>query len=111
VNHTVVEACTLSEVPVMVIGIVLVPVLAFLLALSVRRLVDEVGLEENEAVTPVGSPNTDKFTLPGEPLCTVTVIMLVPLLPGLTDALDGEAESEKLGAAFTVNVTVAEALV
>ncbi len=93
----------------MVMGIV--PVLADFVAFKVSLLDDDVGFEENEAVTPVGRLAADKLTLPTEPLSTVTEIVVVALLPALTDTLDGEADNEKLGAAFTVSVTVAVAVV
>ena len=69
----------LPEVPVMVM--VDVPVVAVLLAVNVRTLVDVVGLVPNEAVTPLGSAELDSVTLPVNPLSGLTVIVLLPLLP------------------------------
>ena len=46
---------------------VLVPTAAVLLAVNVRVLEFVVGFGENEAVTPLGSPETARFTLPLNP--------------------------------------------
>ena len=69
----------MPEVPVTVT--VAVPVVAVLLAVNVRTLVEAVGLVPKLAVTPEGSPDADKVTLPVKPPEGVTVIVLVPLLP------------------------------
>ena len=50
------------DVPVMVA--VTVPVVAALLAVSVTVLVAVAGLGLNDALTPLGSPDVDKFTPP-----------------------------------------------
>jgi hypothetical protein len=97
----------LPEVPVMVTG--KVPVAAVLLAVSVRTLVLAVlaGLNE-EAVTPLGRPETDSATFPVKPFCGVTVMVLVPLEPCVR--VYGDAERLKFGAgagAFTVRLNVA----
>ena len=55
----------LPEVPLTVI--VAGPVVAVPLAVSVNTLVLVVGLVPNEAVTPVGKPDADKFTFPLKP--------------------------------------------
>jgi len=55
------------------------PMLATLLAVRVSVLVLLVLVGLNDAVTPLGSPETDKLTLPLKPFCGVTVIVLVPL--------------------------------
>jgi len=86
---------------------VAVPVVAALLAVSVRVLVvvAEAGLKA--AVTPEGSPDADRATLPVKPFCGVTVTVLVPLAPCVTLKLAGDAARLKLaGAAFTVRLTV-----
>ena len=85
-----------------------VPVAAVLLAVSVRTLVLAVlaGLNE-EAVTPLGRPETDSATLPLKPFCGVTVMVLVPLEPCVR--VYGEAKRLKFGAgagAFTVILSV-----
>jgi hypothetical protein len=79
VRAMVVVAVNVPEVPVMVT--VEVPAAAVLLAVSVSTLevVEDAGL--NEAVTPVGSPDTAKDTLPVKGLTSVTVIVSVPLAP------------------------------
>jgi len=97
VRARVVVAVRLPEVPVMVT--VAVPVVAVLLAVSVSTLVPVVGLVPNAAVTPEGKPDAASVTLPVNPPTSVTVIVLVPLLPWLIDKLLGEAESVKLAVA------------
>src|SRR5712691_3549200 len=85
-----------------------VPVPAVLVALSVRTLVLVVlaGLNE-EAVTPLGRPETDSATLPVKPFCGVTVMVLVPLPPCVS--VYGDADRLKFGTragALTVRLTV-----
>ena len=94
------------EVPVIVI--VLVPVVAVLLAVNVKTLVDVVGLVPNEAVTPLGRAEFDRVTDPVNPLLGVTVIVLLPFVPCFTVKLAGEAESEKFGAAGALTVRLTE---
>jgi hypothetical protein len=79
VNAMVVVAVKLPEVPVIVT--VAEPVVALLLAVSVSTLVEVVGLVANDAVTPLGRPEAARVTLPVNPPTSVTVIVLVPLLP------------------------------
>ena len=62
-----VVAVRLPEVPV--ITSVYCPSAAVLLAVNVSVLDPVVGLGENEAVTPLGRPETAKFTLPVKPYC------------------------------------------
>ena|SRR5712691_4110055 len=93
------------DVPVTVI--VLVPVLAVLLAVKVRTLVDVVGLAPNEAVTPPGRAEVDSVTGPPKPPDGVAVIVLLPLVPCLTVKFAGEAESEKFGVAVVGGKTQA----
>ena len=95
VREIVVLAVVLPEVPVMVT--VDVPALAVLLAVSVSTLeaADDVGL--NEAVTPLGRPVAANETLPLNPFSGVTVTVSVALLPCVTESVDAEGESVKLG--------------
>ncbi len=82
----------LPEVPVMVTG--KVPVVAVILAVSVKML-EPAALEGlKEAVTPLGKPDADKLTVPVNPFCGVIVTVLVPLAPCATLRLLGEAEIE-----------------
>ncbi len=106
VSDTVVVWVNDPDVPVTVM--VLVPVVAVLVAVKVRTLVDVVGLVPNEAVTPLGRVELDSDTDPAKPPDGVTVIVLLPLEPCLTVKLVGEAESEKSGVdeAFTVSEIV-----
>jgi hypothetical protein len=94
------------------------PIAATVLAVSINVLVAVAALGLNNAVTPLGSPDTDKLTLPLNPFCGVTVIVLVPLVPCVIVKLSGDAESEKFGpedgqlftkfAAFTLPMPVAK---
>jgi len=61
----VVVAIRLPEVPVTVT--VCCPVLAELLAVSVSVLFPVVGFGARDAVTPLGRPDTERFTLPVNP--------------------------------------------
>lgn len=63
----VVDEVRLPEVPVMVT--IALPGLAVLLVTSVKVLFPVDGLGENDAVTPLGSPDAAKFTLPVNPHC------------------------------------------
>ena len=64
-NARVVVAVKLPAVPVMVS--VLVPTLAVRLAVRVNVLVPVVEAGENEALTPLGRPERERFTLPVKP--------------------------------------------
>jgi len=54
---------------------------AMLLAVRVSTLLPVVGFVPNEAVTPLGKPDAASVTLPVNPPTSVTLIVLVPLLP------------------------------
>lgn len=88
-------AVTLPDVPVTVM--VVVPGAALLLTLRVRLLVDAVLAGLNEAVTPLGSPEAAKLTVPENPLTGTTVIVLDPPAPGCTLRLAWEGDRVKLG--------------
>lgn len=94
VRASVVVACRLPEVPVIVT--VAVPVVAVALAVRFNALVEVVGFGLNCAVTPLGNPEAARVTLPVNPPTSVTVMVLVPLLPWVIVRLLGEAESVKL---------------
>lgn len=79
VRLTEVVAVRLPDVPVMVT--VDVPVAAVALAVRVKVLVVVAGFGVKVAVTPLGSPEALKVTLPLNPFCGVTVMVLVPLVP------------------------------
>ena len=83
---------SVPDVPVMVT--VAVPVVAVEFALSVTTLVEVVGLVPKLAVTPAGSPDAERLTLPLKPFTGFTVMVLVPLPPWVTVTLAGDAESE-----------------
>jgi hypothetical protein len=89
----VVLAVVLPDVPVTVT--VNAPVMAVLLAVSVSTLevAEDVGL--NEAVTPLGRPDTVNTTLPVNPPMSVTAMESVPLAPCLTESEDADGASVK----------------
>ena len=95
VSEMVVVAVKLPDVPVMVT--VAVPVVAVLLAVRVSVLLEVVGFVLNAAVTPLGRPDAARVTLPENPPRSVTVIVLVPLLPWVMVTLLGDEASVKLG--------------
>lgn len=66
----VVDAVRLPDVPVMVK--VVLPILAELTAAKVRIELNVVGFVENDAVTPLGSPVTERLTLPLKPYTGLT---------------------------------------
>jgi hypothetical protein len=72
----------LPEVPATVTPAV--PVVATALAVKVRVLLLEAGSGLNAAVTPLGSPDAERATLPAKPFNGVMVIALVPWLPCTT---------------------------
>lgn len=102
---TVAFCVRLPDTPVMVT--VAGPVVAELLAVSVKMLVVVSGLALNDAVTPAGKPVGARVTLPVNPFAGFTVIVLVPPLPCTTLKLPGAADSVKLGGAATVKWIVA----
>jgi hypothetical protein len=106
VRLMVVVCVKLPDVPVIVT--VAVPVVAVLLAVKVTVLLVVVLPGLKDAVTPLGSPDADKLTLLLKPLTGLTVMVLLPVPPWVTETLVGEAESVKFGtaAAFTVSVMV-----
>jgi hypothetical protein len=59
-----------------------------------------------DAVTPVGIPDGVRATVPVNPFCGVTVMVLVPLDPCATDKLLGEAERVKSGVATALTLSV-----
>ena len=73
---------------------VAVPVVAVLLAVRVRTLVDVVGFVPKLAVTPVGRPEAERLTDPVKPLTGVTVIVLFPLVPWVMLSEEGDADRE-----------------
>lgn len=90
-SDSVVAFDKFPDVPVMVT--VTVPVAAVLLAVNIKVLVLVEGFRLKDAVTPLGRPDADKLTLPLNPLCGVTVTVLVAFAPCMMLRLDGETES------------------
>jgi hypothetical protein len=60
---------------------VFVPRAAELLADNVSVLNPVVGFGANDAVTPLGRPDTERFTLPVNPYCGLTETLVVPEAP------------------------------
>lgn len=79
VRATVVVAVRVPDVPVTVT--VAGPVVAELLAVNVNVLLPVAGFGLKAAVTPFGSADVLKVTLPLNPFCGVMVIVLVPVAP------------------------------
>lgn len=102
VRAILVVSVRLPDVPVIVT--VADPVLAAALAVKVNTLVDEAGFGLNAAVTPLGSPEAEKVTLPVKPFAGVIVIVLVLVVPSTIATLVGLAAKENVGAGATVKV-------
>jgi hypothetical protein len=94
------------------------PTAAVALAVSVKVLVLVAGFVPNDAITPLGSPDEDKLTLPLKPFRGVTEIVPAPLVPCVMIKLLGDADSAKFGVeagqlftrlvAFTLPIPVAK---
>lgn len=95
VSVRVVVRVSVPEAPVTVR--VKVPVAAPLAAVSVSVLVEVVLAGLKLAVTPEGSPEIERFTVPLKPLTGFTVMVLFPLLPCTRVNEFGEAERLKSG--------------
>ena len=78
-----------------------VPLAAVRETVILSVLDEEAGFGENAAVTPSGSPPTDKFTLPTKPFEGVIVIVVWPVLPRRIVNFAGDAERAKLGTGVT----------
>jgi len=78
-KEMVVVAVSLPDVPVMVS--VAVPILAELLATRVSTLLPTVGVGKKDAVTPLGRPETARFTLPTNPKRGLTETEVEPEVP------------------------------
>jgi len=94
----------LPDVPVTVTFAV--PAGAVPRAVTVSVLLLAVLLGLKDALTPLGRPEAEKATVPVNPFCGSTEMVLAPLAPGAMFRLPGEAESVKLGA-VTVRITEA----
>src|ERR1700722_3313435 len=97
VSETAELAVSAPEVPVIVS--VVVPEAAALPAVRVSTLDPVVGLVPNEAVTPVGSPDTASVTLPANPPAGATVMVSATLPPWVTVRAVVAGEIVKLGLA------------
>src|SRR5215510_1888113 len=79
---------------------------AVLVAVNVRELVEVVGLVAKLAVTPLGRPVADKVTEPLKPFEGVTVMVVPPLLPCPTETEAGEADRLKSGVGFPASALI-----
>lgn len=73
------------------------PVVAELDAVRVKLLLDVAGFVPNDGVTPLGSPEALKVTLPLNPFTGFTVMVVEPNDPCRMVKVAGDAESVKLG--------------
>ena len=73
-----------------------------MLAVKVNELVDLVAAGLNAAVTPLGSPDAVRFTLPLNPFWSFTLILLVALAPARRARLPDDDERLKFAGAVTV---------
>jgi hypothetical protein len=72
-------AVKLPETPVM--ATVACPAVAVLVAVKVSALVDAVGLAPNDAVRPLGRPETESVTLPVNPFRSVIATVVLTVAP------------------------------
>src|SRR5205809_8084271 len=73
---------------------------------SVGLLVVVVGLGLKAAVTPLGSVEGDRVTLPVKPFCGETVMVLEPLLPWVTVRIGRASCRERVCVAATARLGV-----
>ena len=85
-----------------------VPDVAVALAVSFKLVVDAMVDEVNVAATPLGRPLTASVAEPVKPFAGVKVSVVLAELLRATVRLAGAAANVKLGAAFTVKLSVAE---
>jgi hypothetical protein len=98
----------LPDVPVMVT--VEFPGLAEAVAESLTTAVEGVIPALNVATTPLGTPETVTVTVPENPFCGVSVIVLLPDVPGAMLSVVGEAVKVNDGGGTIVSVTAVFAL-
>ncbi len=108
VRLSVTEVDAAPMVPVTVT--VFVPTTAADVALNVTMLVVAVVAGVNEAVTPLGSPDTASVTLPVKPVFGTTVIVAVAPVPCTTVTVETEDESEYVTCGRTVKAIPTEAV-
>jgi hypothetical protein len=90
VTLIVVVCAKLPDVPVTVT--VAAPVVAVRPAVSFKVLLVVAGLVANFALTPSGSPDAERVTLPSKPFIGVMVIVLLPDIPCSTLKVAGVAD-------------------
>lgn len=93
VNTMVVDPLNVPEAPVIVT--VDVPAIAVALAVNVTMLEPVVGFVPNAALTPAGSPEAARVTLPANGLTSVTDIVSIALAPCPIDKVAADAASVK----------------
>jgi hypothetical protein len=84
--------------------IMLVAAAAELEAVKVTKLEPAVGLEVNEALTPLGRPEAARVTEPLKGLTSVTEMVSVPLVPCAIDKVEADGASLKLPVEGAVTV-------
>jgi len=85
----------LPDVPVTVTANA--PTVAALFADRVKRLVVVAGFEPKLAVTPAGSPEADRVTLPLKPFSGLMVMVVEPAAPWRMVKLAGDVDKRKFG--------------
>jgi hypothetical protein len=100
VKLIVIVCVRLADVPVTLTSVV--PTAALALAVNFNVLDDVAGFGLNEAVTPLGSPDAVKVTLPLNPVDAATLITVEALLPcGVLSVLGAAAIVKTAGQLFT----------
>lgn len=82
---------------------VAVPKVAELVAVNVSWLVPVVDVGLKDAVTPVGSPEAVRLTLPAKPPASVTETTAEPEAPRKTESADGAVVSQNPGTRVPAN--------
>ncbi len=85
----------LPDVPMIVI--VVGPAVAEAATVSVRVLLVVAAAGLKDAVTPAGRPDAASVTVPLKPFCGLTVMVLVPVVPGAMDSASVEEERPNAG--------------
>jgi hypothetical protein len=107
VRATVVDAESVPDVPVMVTVTGLDVTVAEEAAESMSPWVPVGEFGAIEAMMLLGRPLAESVTLPEKPPTSVTLTLMVALLPWATDTDAGEAERVKPGCVATATATVA----
>src|SRR5690349_22388269 len=104
VSEIGVDVARLPETPFTLIDAVPGAAVPSTVKVNVLLLVVVAGLKT--AVTPLGSPEADRLTLPLKPFCAATVTVLVAVPPCRTVNAAGNADKPKVGTGVTVRAIV-----